>query len=105
MTNDTPLEEAGDYAGFFIRDSDPVTKTETNSDLLFERGDKELARGSGIAFDSSWFPVFNFKGQGNRASDDFFYEPYAAAMTHPGSGYEQPGLLVCALYPGRSCAG
>lgn len=83
MTNDTPLEEAGDYAGFFIRDSDPVTKTETNSDLLFERGDKELARGSGIAFDSSWFPVFNFKGQGNRASDDFFYEPYAAAMTHP----------------------
>ena len=83
MTNDTPLEEAGDYAGFFIRDSDPVTKIETNSDLLFERGDKELARGSGIAFDSSWFPVFNFKGQGNRASDDFFYEPYAAAMTHP----------------------
>ena len=25
MTNDTPLEEAGDYAGFFIRDSDPVS--------------------------------------------------------------------------------
>lgn len=39
-------------------------------------GIKKLARGSGIAFDSSWFPVFNFKGQGNRASDDFFYEPY-----------------------------
>lgn len=26
VANDTPLEKAGDYDGFFIRDSDPVTK-------------------------------------------------------------------------------
>ena len=29
VANDTPLKKAGDYDGFFIRDSDPVTKTET----------------------------------------------------------------------------
>ncbi len=84
MANGTNTETAGDFEGFFVRDSDPVTKTETNSDLLLERGDKELARVSGIALDSSWSPDFKLKGYGNRKSDDFFYEPYTAGMAHSG---------------------
>lgn len=44
LANNQPIREAGSYTGFFLRDSDPNTKTETNSDLLLERGSKALAR-------------------------------------------------------------
>lgn len=67
------------YEGFFLQDSDPATKTETNSDLLIERSDKALARQSGITLDSSWSPSFSFQGSGVRAADDFFYKPYLVA--------------------------
>ena len=40
MANDQPIGAPGDFTGFFLRDSDPVTKVDTNSDLLLERGDK-----------------------------------------------------------------
>lgn len=69
-----------DYVGFFLRDSDPTTKTTTNSDILFERGDKILARESNIALDSSWSTFFRFAGSGVRAADDFFYTPYLLAQ-------------------------
>ncbi len=69
-----------DYVGFFLRDSDPTTKTTTNSDLLFERGDKTLARESNIALDSSWSTYFRFAGSGVRTADDFFYTPYLLAQ-------------------------
>ena len=91
MANNVPAETAGDYTGFFIRDSDPVTKTDTNSDLLLERGDKQLARDNGITLDNSWTPVFGFQGKGNRESDDFFYEPYTAGMAHPGADMSNLG--------------
>ena len=63
---------------------DPVTKVDTNSDLLLERGDKTLARQWGITLDNSWSPAFRFQGKGIRESDDFFYEPYTAGMAHTG---------------------
>lgn len=69
-----------DYVGFFLRDSDPTTKTTTNSDILFERGDKTLARESNIALDSSWSTYFRFAGSGVREADDFFYTPYLLAQ-------------------------
>ena len=75
LGNDGELTAAQEYVGFFLRDSDPVTKTNTNSDLLFERGDQSLAREAGIALDSSWFPYFSFLGSGVREADDFFYTP------------------------------
>ena len=71
-----------DYVGFFLRDSDPATKTDTDSDLLLERGSNELARQSGIPLDSSWSPVFHFAGSGQRSADDFFYTPYLLAQQH-----------------------
>ena len=84
MANDQPIGAPGDFTGFFLRDSDPVTKVDTNSDLLLERGDKTLARQCGITLDNSWSPAFRFQGKGIRESDDFFYEPYTAGMAHTG---------------------
>ena len=84
MANDQPIGAPGDFTGFFLRDSDPVTKVDTNSDLLLERGDKTLARQWGITLDNSWSPAFRFQGKGIRESDDFFYEPYTAGMAHTG---------------------
>lgn len=79
MANSNPVEEPGDYVGCFIRNSDPDAVSPTNSDLLMERGNKNLASSQGIALDNSWSPKFDFKGRGNRDADLFFYEPYCVA--------------------------
>lgn len=63
MANDQPIGAPGDFTGFFLRDSDPVTKVDTNSDLLLERGDKTLARQWGITLDNSWVPCISFSGK------------------------------------------
>ena len=68
------------YEGFFLRDSDPTTVTESNSDLLMERGSKTLARQAKIPLDTSWSTAFHFLGAGNRSADDFFYVPYLLAQ-------------------------
>ena len=83
LANRNSTAEASDYTGFFLRDSDPTTKTETNSDLLLERGGKALAREYNISMDSSWTPRFRFLGAGNRESDSFFYTPYTLALENP----------------------
>ncbi|MDD6050823.1 MAG: diguanylate cyclase, partial [Clostridiales bacterium] len=82
LGNDADPTLPQEYVGFFLRDSDPTTKTLTDSDLLFERGDKVLARESSIALDSSWFSSFRFLGSGVRQADDFFYTPYLQAQQH-----------------------
>ena len=83
LANDKDIDNANDYVGVFVRDSDPTTRTQSDSDLLFERGDKTLARSSGIALDSSWNTMFSFLGNGVRAADDFFYKPYILAKNNP----------------------
>ncbi len=83
LSNTADTSQAARYNGFFLRDSDPTTRTGTNSDLVFERGDKALARQAGVAMGSSWDTAFNFAGQGVRAADDFFYTPYLLAQQNP----------------------
>lgn len=83
LAKDGDATAEGNYSGFFLRDSDPTTKVETNSDLLLERGSKALARQAGIALDTSWSTGFHFYGQGTRSADDFFYTPYLLALQHP----------------------
>ena len=85
LANDGDRAQPSQNRGFFLRDSDPTSKTETNSDIYLERGDKSLARSSGITLDSSWSPVFSFQGKGTRAADDYFYEPYCAALAYPSA--------------------
>ncbi|MDO4492486.1 MAG: response regulator [Clostridia bacterium] len=91
LANDLDPSVPQNYEGFFVRDSDPATKTETNSDLLLERGEKSLSRQSGIALDSAWDSCFRFEGRGNRASDEFFYTPYFAALDHSEADPESLG--------------
>lgn len=40
----TDMQAEGDHDGFYIRDSDPDTRPVNNTDLLLERGSKELSR-------------------------------------------------------------
>ena len=82
LANTADTTQAAEYTGFFLRDSDPATKTESNSDLLFERGSKSLSQSTGIPLDSSWSPDFHFAGDGVRQADDFFYQPYRVAQQH-----------------------
>lgn len=83
LTNDHPLPEEAKYHGFFLRDSAPQNRITTNTDLMLERGSKELARNSSVTLDTAWATDFTFSGKGVRSADDFFYEPYQAAMDHP----------------------
>ena len=62
MANDSPVEEKADYHGFYLRDSDPQNKTETNTDLLLEKGSEKLARGLSISMDRAWSTDFHFQG-------------------------------------------
>lgn len=91
LANDKDVTKEADYQGFFVRDSDPQTKTASNTDLLMEKGSKTLAHESLISLDSPWTTNFHFAGNGNRAADDFFYQPYIAALDHKNSQMEDLG--------------
>ena len=75
-------EAAGDFDGFFIRDSDPEKNPVNHSDLLLERGSKELSRKWGIPLDTYWTTRFSMDGPGNNPSDRFFYEPWRAGVAY-----------------------
>lgn len=80
LANKQDLAREADYSGFFLRDSDPTTKTETNSDLQLQRGGKALAREYNLPMGSGWTPKFHLLGDGNREADRFFYIPYTLAL-------------------------
>ena len=82
LGNDSDVTESGQYNGFWIRDSDPRMKTVSNTDLLMERGSKDLSRSMSISLDIPWSTRFHFLGNGKRSSDDFFYQPYMAAQKY-----------------------
>ncbi len=77
------MSSPADYDGFFVRDSDPMVNTANNTDLLFERGRKELSREFNVPLDTLWTTYFHMEGQGQRPADDFFYEPWQAGTEHP----------------------
>ena len=85
LANNNSIDSESGYKGFFVRDSDPDTKTASNTDLLMEKGSKQLAHDKSISLDSSWSTDFDFAGYGKREADDFFYKPYQAAMEHKDS--------------------
>ena len=76
------MYSAGDFDGFFIRDSDPDTNPENYTDLLLERGNKNISRNWNIPLDSNWTTCFHMEGQGANAVDDFFYEPWRAGAEY-----------------------
>ena len=84
-------DEDAAYHGFFVRDSDPQNKTALNTDLLLERGNKELSHDMSIPLDSAWSTDFHFMGAGKRKEDDFFYKPYLAGVEHIDSNMSDLG--------------
>ena len=99
LANGENINEEMEYNGFFIRDSDPQTKTANNADLLLERGSKGLARIENITLDTAWTTNFKFKGAWNRSADDFFYKPFLAAQKNKDTdmknlaNWSQPFIL------------
>ena len=83
LGNGSDVSSPDEFTGLFLRDSDPTSRVDSDSDLLLERGSESLARESGIALDSNWMPRFSLQGAGARGADDFFYEPYKTALDHP----------------------
>ena len=85
LGNDGDTDSEGEYKGFWVRDSDPQTKTASHTDLLMERGSKVLSQNMSISLDTSWHTDFRFQGNGKRAADDFFYQPYITAENYVDS--------------------
>ena len=79
LSNNASTES--EYHGFFLRDSNPSTKSTSNTDLLLERGNQQLAQTANITLDNTWTTKFHLEE--NREADSFFYEPYTYASTHP----------------------
>ncbi len=75
-------ETAGEFDGFFIRDSDPNTNPANYTDLLLERGSKHLSRKWNIPLDTNWTARFHMDGQGQNAADSYFYEPWRAGAEY-----------------------
>ena len=48
--------------GFWVRDSDPMTKTASYADLQMERGSKKLSQSMSISLDTPWRTDFRFQG-------------------------------------------
>ena len=82
LGNDGDTDSEGEYKGFWVRDSDPQTKTASRTDLLMERGSKVLSQNMSISLDTSWHTDFRFQGNGKRDADDFFYQPYITAENY-----------------------
>lgn len=85
LGNDGDTDSEEEYKGFWVRDSDPQTKTASRTDLLMERGSKVLSQNMSISLDTSWHTDFRFQGNGKRDADDFFYQPYITAANYVDS--------------------
>ena len=99
LANDQPIDSEAKYCGFFLRDSDPQNKTATNTDLLLERGSKQLSQNLSLSLDNAWSTDFDLMGAGVRAADNFFYKPYLAAQEHKTTamvnlGYWSPAFIL-----------
>ena len=87
LSNNASTES--EYHGFFLRDSNPSTKSTSNTDLLLERGNQQLAQTANITLDNTWTTKFHLEE--NREADSFFYEPYLYASTHPEANVSNLG--------------
>lgn len=87
----TDMEAEGDYAGFFIRDSDPHTNPVNYTDLLLERGNKQLSRAWNVPLDTNWTTRFHMDGMGQNPKDSYFYEPWRAGREYPDADTKDLG--------------
>ena len=81
--------EAGELDGFFIRDSDPNSNPANHTDLLLERGDKQLSRAWNIPLDTNWTTHFSLDSQDS--ADHYFCAPWKAGGDYPDAETEDLG--------------
>ncbi len=81
----------GKYHGFYIRDSEPFSAAINDSDLLMERGNKELSRKYNIPLDIYWTTYFRMADKGESAADEYFYEPWEAGEKYPDNPVDDLG--------------
>ena len=72
LGNDGDTDSEGEYKGFWVRDSDPQTKTASHTDLLMERGSKVLSQNMSISLDTSWHTDFTSRAMGKEMPMTFF---------------------------------
>lgn len=97
------FEGEEEFDGFFLRDSNPYANKVNYSDFMMERGNKQLSRAYGIPLDTYWTTAFAMSGQGQKAEEDFFYEPWRAARENPEAhtadlGYWSKPFILGAHY-------
>ncbi len=74
-------------AGLYIRDLDPNNDTAysfTGSDLLMERGLSSISKALNLPLDSYWSAGFRFSEEGLQENEQFFFQPYNAALKEKG---------------------
>ncbi len=76
------MQAAGDFDGFFIRDSEPDSNPANYTDLLLERGSKQLSRSWNIPLDTNWTTRFHMDGLNQNQADSYFYEPWQAGTSY-----------------------
>ncbi len=91
ILTDEEFQEEREFDGFFIRDSNPFTSQANYTDLLLERGNKQLARTYHVPLDTDWTTAFGMSGQGRKAEENFFYEPWRAAREKSYAAAEDLG--------------
>ncbi len=91
VLTDGDREDASDFNGFFIRDSAPKSKNINGTDMLLERGAKDLSRKYNVPFDTCWTTRFHMMGHRQRESDNFFYEPWRAGIENPDARTDDLG--------------
>lgn len=91
ILTDKDMQEEGYFDGFFIRDSDPDTTPANYTDLLLERGNKQLSREWNIPLDTCWTTRFHMDGAGCSDADSYFYEPWRAGAEYSDVDIENLG--------------
>lgn len=85
-------EEGGRICrGYYFRDADPSANSLDYSDVLMERGGRDIVHQTGVALDSYWTTDFTFEPSGKNSRDNFFYKPYEAALENPNASYTNLG--------------
>lgn len=81
--------QAGELDGFFIRDSDPNSNPANYTDLLLERGDKQLSRTWDIPLDTNWTTRFSLDSRDS--NHRYFCAPWRAGEDYPDADTEDLG--------------
>ncbi len=77
------------YKAFYIRDLDPVTVSNDNSDILVKVGSSNIIKQVGLTMDNTWSTRMKLN-TGNK-KDAFYFKPFRAVQQNPGAAFSTYG--------------